>query len=53
MADFFAFGAARQKHISALIGALATGCKAYGLYLNKLWFTVAFDTIYRWVKGRF
>jgi hypothetical protein len=25
----------RQKHISALIGALATGCKAPGLYGKK------------------
>jgi hypothetical protein len=29
--------AERQKHVSALIGALATGCEAPGLYGKKSW----------------
>jgi hypothetical protein len=33
--EFIRFSGERQKHISALIGALATGCEAPGLYGKK------------------
>ena len=40
--NFSARGGERQKHVSALIGALATGCEATGLYGKKSWKILVF-----------